>query len=72
MGNLIGPWGIRRGRLQVKYLGVPFITAKLSATDCKHLVDKITEKICSWGARHVPFAGRLQLIQSVLQRIIQY
>lgn len=63
--NLIKPLGIKGCKLPVRYLGVSLISSKLSATDCKPIVDKITKKISSWGARHLYFAERVLLIQSI-------
>jgi hypothetical protein len=54
------------GSLPVRYLGVPLITKRLSALDCDALVAKVAGRIDSWLVRHLSFAGRLQLITSVL------
>ena len=54
------------GTLPVRYLGAPLITTKLSAADCKPLVDGITCRIQHWVSKLLSFAGRVQLIHSVL------
>lgn len=54
------------GTLPVRYLGVPLITKRLSAVDCDTFVAKIISRIESWLVNHLSFAGRLQLITSVL------
>ena len=54
------------GTLPVWYLGIPLITTKLKAADCMELVDRITSRIWNWTAKFLSYAGRLQLIQSVL------
>lgn len=54
------------GTLPVKYLGVPLITTKLKALDCNQLVDKITKRIGSWTNKFLSYAGRAQLIQTIL------
>jgi hypothetical protein len=54
------------GTLPVRYLGVPLITKRLSAVDCVTLVAKFISRIESWLVKHLSFAGRLQLITSVL------
>ncbi|XP_062143871.1 uncharacterized protein LOC133851454 [Alnus glutinosa] len=54
------------GSLPVQYLGVPLITKRLSAFDCEVLVANISGRIDSWLVRNLSFAGRLQLISSVL------
>lgn len=58
--------GIKLSRLPVKYLGVPLITTRLRNADCASLVEKITTKIHLWTSATLTYAGRLQLIQSVL------
>ena len=50
----------------MKYLGVPLISTRLTALDCKLLVDKIIARIKCWTTQYLSFAGRLQLIKSVL------
>jgi hypothetical protein len=54
------------GFLPVQYLGIPLISKRLSTADCEALLAKITARIDSWLVRHLSFAGRLQLISSVL------
>ncbi|XP_022019347.1 uncharacterized protein LOC110919383 [Helianthus annuus] len=54
------------GVLPVKYLGVPLITTRLNYKDCKCLVEKMEARITDWKAKCLSFAGRLQLIRSVL------
>ncbi|XP_028090262.1 uncharacterized protein LOC114290524 [Camellia sinensis] len=55
------------GTLPVKYLGVPLITTKLKASNCKQLVDRITKRISSWTNKLLSYAGRSQLIQTILK-----
>ncbi|CAN1261908.1 LINE-1 retrotransposable element ORF2 protein [Linum perenne] len=64
--------GFRIGSLPVKYLGLPLIANKLRVRDCDLLIDKITKRIRGWNARTLSFAGRLQLVSSVLQSLAQY
>jgi hypothetical protein len=59
----------RVGKLPVRYLGMPLIAGRLSYSDCIPLIEKITARINSWTARHLSFAGRLQLISSVLNSV---
>ena len=60
------------GTLPLKYLGVPLITTKLSYANCHMLIDGITSRIRNWKAKLLSFAGRLQLIQSVLCSVQSY
>ena len=64
--------GFRMGALPVKYLGVSLITRQLSVHDCAPLVGKITEKVRHWATKFLSYAGRLQLIQSVLFNVQNY
>lgn len=58
--------GFVEGNLPVWYLGVPIITLRLWKADCVDLVRHITSRVQSWTHRFLSFAGRLQLIKSVL------
>ena len=64
--------GFKLGILPVRYLGVPLVTRRLSARDCEPLVEKITARITSWSAKLLSYAGRLQLIKSVLFSLQNY
>ena len=70
--SLASEFGITMGSLPVKYLGLPLIPHKARRTDYQPLLDKIRSRVTSWQARHLSFAGRLQLIQSVLYNIIGF
>ncbi|XP_038888122.1 uncharacterized protein LOC120078021 [Benincasa hispida] len=59
--------GFSLGSLLVRYLGLPLLTGRLRVRDCAPLIQRITARIRSWAARSLSFAGRLQLIRSVLQ-----
>jgi len=54
------------GTLPIRYLGVPIITKRLSSSDCECPVNKIIERLDSWLVKNLSFAGRLQLLSSVL------
>ena len=56
----------------MKYLGVPLITTKLKKVDCDELLRKISARITSWNSRFLSYAGRIQLIHSVLYGIQCY
>lgn len=64
--------GFVREYLPFKYLGVPICSGKIAVVDCDKLTDKITARIRSWGTRNLYFAGRLQLINSVLLSMHSY
>ncbi|GJT62244.1 hypothetical protein Tco_1005777 [Tanacetum coccineum] len=52
------------GRLPVKYLGVPLVSSRLKARDCKELVEKVQNRVLDWKNKALSIAGRLQLIRS--------
>lgn len=58
--------GMQLSTLPVKYLGVPLITSRLTHMDCAPLVTKLMRKIQLWTSATLSYAGRLQLIKSVL------
>ncbi|GJS78396.1 RNA-directed DNA polymerase, eukaryota, reverse transcriptase zinc-binding domain protein [Tanacetum coccineum] len=62
----------RIGILPMKYLGVPLITKSLGINECKGLVEKVKAKINDWKNKYRSFAGRLQLIASVLSSMQVY
>ncbi|XP_021996129.1 uncharacterized protein LOC110893325 [Helianthus annuus] len=60
------------GKLPVKYLGVPLISSRLGYSDCRVLVDRLQKRITHWRNKLLSFAGRLQLITSVLSAMHIY
>lgn len=64
--------GFTIGSLPFRYLGVPISTTKLKSRDCEILLEKMTARIKSWSTRHLSFAARCQLINSVLMSIQVY
>ncbi|CAN4117930.1 unnamed protein product [Withania somnifera] len=55
-----------KGDLPFRYLGVPLSTKRLSIVQCKPLIDKMLGRITSWTTRFLSYAGRAQLVLSVL------
>ncbi|XP_020261656.1 uncharacterized protein LOC109837719 [Asparagus officinalis] len=65
--------GFTEGILPIKYLGVPLISRRLSFLDCEPLFSKITNQLQSWMKyRNLSYAGRLQIIKSVILGIQIY
>lgn len=64
--------GLTEGALPVRYLGVPLCTKKLSLTHCAPLIQSIKSKLHSWTVRSLSFAGRLQLLSTVIAGIINF
>ncbi|GJZ33072.1 RNA-directed DNA polymerase, eukaryota, reverse transcriptase zinc-binding domain protein [Tanacetum coccineum] len=61
-----------KSTLPVRYLGVPLITKKISATDCKPLIDNVKSRVMDWRNKALSYSGRLQLIASVLSSMQVY
>lgn len=57
------------GDLPVKYLGLPLLTKGMKKKDYLPLTEKIRARITTWTSCYISYAGRLQLIHSVLMSI---
>ncbi|XP_074288536.1 uncharacterized protein LOC141613691 [Silene latifolia] len=64
--------GCKEGQLPLRYLGIPIQPGRLTRQDCNILLDWITAKIKGIGARKLSYAGRLTLINSVLNTLHNY
>ncbi|KAG7585037.1 Reverse transcriptase zinc-binding domain [Arabidopsis thaliana x Arabidopsis arenosa] len=62
----------KAGNLPVRYLGLPLVTKRLTSNDYSPLLEQIRRKIGTWTARHLSYAGRLNLIRSVLWSICNF
>lgn len=70
--NIASRLGVNHGALPVRYLGVPLSSSKMSTQDFQPLIDKILGRFNGWTVKHLSFAGRLQLIQSVIYSTITF
>ncbi|VFQ75853.1 unnamed protein product [Cuscuta campestris] len=70
--RLIEMTKITEGKLPFTYLGCPITTSKMSSADCDLFIEKITSRITSWATKHLSYAGRSRLINSVLFGIINF
>ncbi|XP_038895780.1 uncharacterized protein LOC120083943 [Benincasa hispida] len=59
--------GFSLSSLPVRYLRLPLLAGRLKAVDCAPLIHRITARIRKLMAQSLSFAGRLQLVRSVLQ-----
>lgn len=64
--------GFQLGKFPMSYLGFPLSPRKWSKEDCARLVEQITARVRSWTTRHLSYAGRTLLIQSVLMSMHVY
>ncbi|GJZ15925.1 hypothetical protein Tco_0551602 [Tanacetum coccineum] len=56
----------------MRYLGVPLLAKRLGVKDCASLIDNVEKRINCWKNRFLSYAGRMQLIASVLATMQQY
>ncbi|KAL9816576.1 putative RNA-directed DNA polymerase [Arabidopsis thaliana] len=70
--SISATFGIKQGSLPVRYLGVPLMAQKMKKHDYQPLLDRIKYKFSTWTARHLSFAGRLQLLKSVIYSTINF
>ncbi|KAL0671663.1 hypothetical protein Bca4012_034367 [Brassica carinata] len=70
--TLASDFGLVRGSLPVRYLGLPLSPHKLKKQDYQPLIDRIKLRVSSWSTRRLSFAGRLQLLNSVIYNIINF
>ncbi|KAL0295338.1 UNVERIFIED_CONTAM: hypothetical protein Scaly_3105900 [Sesamum calycinum] len=61
--------GFQEGSLPIKYLGIPLTSSRLTLADCRPLIDKVDTRLAGWNHQHLSYAGRLQLIKSVLSTL---
>lgn len=55
-----------------KYLGVPIIHERVSRRSFQFILQKVDQRLSSWKAKTLSFAGRLTLTKSVLQALPAY
>lgn len=60
------------GELPVRYLGLPLMTQAMRKQDYQPLLEHIKSKINTWTCWFLSYAGRLQLIVSVLIIIVNF
>lgn len=53
-------------QLPIRYLGLPLTTKTMNRMDYEPLIDRIRLRMLSWANKALSFAGRLQLIKSVI------
>lgn len=70
--NAAAEKGIGVGTLPIRYLGLPLTTKALTKQDYEPLIDKVRTRLLSWANRSVSYAGRLQLIKTVIYSIVNF
>lgn len=64
--KIVDRFKVSKGEFPFRYLGVPLSVKKLSYTQCKPIIERVTAGAKSWTVRSLSYAGRLQLIKTVL------
>ncbi|KAL0293606.1 UNVERIFIED_CONTAM: putative mitochondrial protein [Sesamum radiatum] len=64
--------GFQEGSLPVRYLGVPLTSSRLTIADCRPLINRIDTRLAGWNQHNLSYAGRVQLIKSVLSSFHTY
>lgn len=64
--------GIKMEALPIRYLGLPLTTKSMTRVDYEPLLDKIRNRLLSWTNKSLTFAGRLQLVKSVITSIANF
>lgn len=72
INQIVSKTGLTHGLLPVRYLGIPLCTKKLSLANCEPLLQQVKNKVNSWSARSLSFAGRLLLINTVIAGISNF
>lgn len=62
----------KEATLPVTYLGVHLVSTVIKKSHCMSLIDKITTRVGNWVAKYLSYAGRVQLINSVLRSLHVY
>ncbi|XP_069147459.1 uncharacterized protein [Solanum lycopersicum] len=70
--QIVQQLGYNMEELPFKYLGVPLSTKKMTMMQWYPLIEKIMARITSWTARKLSYAGRIQLVQTVLFGVQAY
>ncbi|XP_074298472.1 uncharacterized protein LOC141629353 [Silene latifolia] len=64
--------GFREGTMPFRYLGVPIKAGRLTKKECSALTEKMVARIRGLGAKKLSYAGRVTLINAVLNTIQNY
>lgn len=64
--NAIISYGFPSGQLPIRYLGLPLMSRKLKISEYSALLSKLTAIFKSWSVKLLSYAGRLQLLKTVI------
>ncbi|XP_013583277.1 PREDICTED: uncharacterized protein LOC106292212 [Brassica oleracea var. oleracea] len=60
------------GKFPIRYLGLPLMSRKLKISEYAPLMNKITKSFQAWSVKLMSFAGRLQLLRTVIFGLINF
>jgi len=63
---------IQEGTFPFRYLGIPLTSKKLRTDDLTGLLEKITGRVKHWTSKMLSYAGKVELIRSVINSIELY
>ncbi|KAH9671615.1 putative ribonuclease H protein [Citrus sinensis] len=55
-----------------KYLGLPILHSRVTKATYQGILDKVQQRLSGWNAKHLSLAGRITLVQSVIQALPVY
>lgn len=64
--NAITGYGFASGKLPIRYLGLPLMSRKMKISEYSSLIVKLTKSFQGWSVKLLSFAGRLQLLKTVI------
>ncbi|XP_056843083.1 uncharacterized protein LOC108808148 [Raphanus sativus] len=67
-----GDSGLSISALPIKYLGLPLTTKLMNKNEYDPLITKIKKRFLSWTSKALSYAGRLQLIESVITSMTNF
>ncbi|XP_010418651.1 PREDICTED: uncharacterized protein LOC104704229 [Camelina sativa] len=70
--NQIASLGFNLGSLPIRYLGLPLMHRKLRIADYRPLIESVTAKFSSWSVRALSYAGRKELISTVIYGTVTF
>ncbi|GAU22350.1 hypothetical protein TSUD_106780 [Trifolium subterraneum] len=72
ISSIVASTGINRTLSLEKYLGIPMMHGRLKRRDFEFLEEKISKRLDSWQHNLLNKAGRMTLVKSVLNSILNY
>lgn len=70
--NILRSSGFNKENFPFRYLGIPLSSSRLTITACAPLLDSISANLIHLSTHFLSYAGRLQLINSIIFGIINY